>query len=102
MTQTTWKPHAQHGKLSSKERDNLPESAFAFPKQRKQPMTDASHVKNALARFDQVDEVSDAERDAAFENIKAAAKHFGVEIAETNWKDLGKKNPHTKKNPAHK
>ncbi|MFC3107290.1 DUF6582 domain-containing protein [Undibacterium arcticum] len=100
MTQTTWKPHAQHGELSSKDRDHLPESAFAFPKQRKEPMTDASHVKNALSRFDQVDDVSDAERDAAFENIKAAAKHFGVEITETNWKDLGKK-PHTK-NPAHK
>jgi len=100
MTQTTWKPHAQHGELSSKERDHLPESAFAFPKQRKEPMTDASHVRNALARFDQVDAVSDVERDAAFENIKAAAKHFGVEMTEMNWKELGKK-PHTK-NHSHK
>jgi hypothetical protein len=100
MTQTTWKPHAQHGELSSKDRDHLPESAFAFPKLRKEPMTDASHVRNALSRFDQVDGVSDVERDIAFENIKAAAKHFGVEMTETSWKELGKK-PHAR-NPSHK
>jgi hypothetical protein len=100
MSQTTWKPHAQHGELSSKDRDHLPESAFAFPKQRKEPMTNSSHVRNALARFDQVDGVSDAERDNAFENIKAAAKHFGVEMTETSWKELGN-HPHTK-NHSHK
>lgn len=88
MTQTTWKPHPHHGELSSKERDHLPENAFAFPTQRKEPMTDAVHVRNALSRFNQVHDVSDAERDAAFQNIKAAAKHFGVEITETHWKDL--------------
>ncbi|PFH07805.1 hypothetical protein BCF11_0145 [Collimonas sp. PA-H2] len=100
MSQTTWKPHAQHGELSSKDRDHLPESAFAFPKQRKEPMTNSSHVRSALAQFDQVDDVSDGERDIAFENIKAAAKHFGVEMTETSWKELGK-NPHTK-NHSHK
>ena len=50
---TTWAPHDEHGKLSTAERDHLPESVFAFPKQRKEPLTDASHVRNALARFDQ-------------------------------------------------
>src|SRR5437870_10925442 len=92
---TTWKPHTEHGELSSKERDDLPDSVFAFPKQRKEPLTDASHVKNALARFDQVEGVSDAEREQAFANIKKAAEHYGVEIEEDNWKQLGKK-PHTK------
>ena len=58
-------------------------------------MTDASHVRNALARFDQVDDVSDAERDAAFANIKKAATHYGVEIEESDWRQLGKR-PHTK------
>ena len=37
----TWKPHTEHGSLSEKERDELPESVFAFPKQRKEPLTEA-------------------------------------------------------------
>lgn len=96
---TTWKLHAEHGELSTKEKDALPASAFAFPNQRKEPLTDAAHVKNALARFDQVRDVSDAERDVAFANIKAAAAHYGIEVEESDWHDLGKK-PHTP-NPAH-
>ena len=94
-TKATWKPHTEHGALSSKERDELPESVFAFPKQRKEPLTDAAHVKNALARFDQVEGVSDAERDQAFANIKVAARHFGVDVKDTNWHELEKR-PHTK------
>ncbi|OLB79391.1 MAG: hypothetical protein AUI14_10565 [Actinobacteria bacterium 13_2_20CM_2_71_6] len=96
---TTWKPHEEHGQLSSKERRELPESAYAFPRRRKEPLTDAGHVRNALARFDQVQDVSDNERDQAFANIKAAAKHYDVEVAETDWRQLGKR-PHTK-NSAH-
>ncbi len=95
----TWQPHQEHGKLSTHDRHELPDSAYAFPKERKEPMTDASHVQNALARFDQVKGVSDSERDQAFANIRAAAKHFKVEIEEKSWHDLGKK-PHTH-NPAH-
>jgi hypothetical protein len=86
----TWKPRTQHGDLSTKEREELPESSFAFPKQMKEPLTDATHVRNALARFDQVEDVSDADRDLAFENIKAAAKHYDIEINETDWRQLGK------------
>ncbi len=96
---TTWKSYTKHGELDSKERDELPDSVFAFPKQRKEPLTDASHVKNALARFDQVEDVSDKDRDLAFANIKKAAEHYGVNVEEENWHQLGKK-PHTK-NPAH-
>ena len=96
---TTWKPHTEHGDLSEKDRKGLPDSAYAFPKQRKEPLTDASHVKNALARFDQVEGVSDADRDLAFANIKKAAEHYGISIEERSWRDLGK-HPHTK-NPAH-
>jgi hypothetical protein len=92
----TWKPHEEHGKLSTKEKNDLPESVFAFPKERKEPMTDASHVRNALARFDQVKGVSDEERDQAFANIRKAAKHYEVEISESDWHELGKK-PHTHK-----
>lgn len=99
MSKTTWKPHEEHGDLSTKEKNDLPESVFAFPKKRKEPITDASHVKSALARFDQVKGVSDEERDQAFANIKKAAKHYDVDIEEDDWHDLGKK-PKTK-NPSH-
>lgn len=64
---------------------------LAFPKQKKEPMTDASHVRNAMARFDQVKDVSDADRDLAFANIKKAAKHFDIEMNEKSWKEFGKK-----------
>jgi len=95
----TWKPHTEHGELSTADRKQLPESVYAFPNARKEPLTDASHVRNAMARFDQVKGVSDEERDQAFANIQAAAKHFGVDMAEQHWRDFGK-HPHTK-NPAH-
>ena len=67
----------------------LRDSAYAFPKQRKEPLTDAQHVRNAVARFDQVMDVSDSDRALAFANIKKAAKHYGVNLAETSWHDLG-------------
>ena len=79
MANTTWKPHTEHGELSTKDRENLPDSVYAFPKQRKEPLTDASHVRNALARFDQVEGVSDEARELAFANIRKAAEHYGVE-----------------------
>ena len=90
MTGTTWKHYLRHGELDTKEREELPESVYAFPKQRKEPLTDAEHVRNALARFDQVKEVSDRERDLAFANILKAARHFDVTIEEENWHQLGR------------
>jgi low affinity Fe/Cu permease len=99
MTTATWKPFSKHGDLDSKDRKELPDSVYAFPKQRKEPMTDAEHVRNAMARFDQVQDVSDEEREQAFQNIKKAAKHFGIDMEEDNWRQLGKK-PHTH-NSAH-
>jgi uncharacterized protein DUF6582 len=84
---TTWKPHEKHGDLT--ERSDLPDSVFAFPKQRKEPLTDASHVRNAIARFDQTVGVSDEDRELAFSNIKTAAEHYGVDMPERNWKELG-------------
>ena len=99
MAKATWEAHTEHGKLASEDREKLPDSAYAFPKQRKEPMTDASHVRSALARFDQVKDVSDADRDEAWANIKKAARHYNVEVEEDSWRDLGKK-PHTK-NPSH-
>jgi len=84
----TWKPYEKHGELT--QRSDLPSSVFAFPKERKEPMTDGRHVRNALARFDQVEGVSDEERDQAFANIKKAARHYGVEVTARSWRDLGK------------
>jgi hypothetical protein len=85
---TTWKPHTEHGDLTT--RSDLPESVFAFPQQRKEPLTDASHVRDALARFDQVEGVSDSDRDLAFANIKEAARYYGVDVHENNWRELGR------------
>jgi hypothetical protein len=87
---TTWKPHEKHGQLDAGDRNSLPDTAFAFPDKRKEPLTDASHVRNALARFDQVRDVTDAERDQAFANIKKAATHYDVEVTESRWQELGK------------
>jgi hypothetical protein len=91
MAKTTWKPHTESGELTTKEKNDLPDSVFAFPKQRKEPITDAEHVRNALARFNQVKGVSDADREVAFANIKKAAQHYGINVEEETWQQLGKK-----------
>ncbi|HTU69477.1 MAG TPA: DUF6582 domain-containing protein [Candidatus Baltobacteraceae bacterium] len=84
---TTWEPHEKHGPLTMQ--SDLPDSVFAFPKQRKEPLTDAQHVRNAVARFDQVTGVSDDDRALAFANIEAAATYYGVDLSETSWQELG-------------
>jgi hypothetical protein len=68
---------------------DLPDSVYAFPKQRKEPLTDARHVRNAIARLDQVEGVSAAERERAFANIRKAAEYYGVELSETSAADVG-------------
>jgi hypothetical protein len=67
--------------LSEKQRDELPDSAFAFPKQRKEPLIDAEHVRNAAARFNQVDGVSAEDKRAAMRRIERAARKFGIELS---------------------
>ncbi len=74
--------------LSTAEKDRLADSEFAFPRERKEPLTDARHVRNAIARFDQVEGVSDAERDQAWQRILAAAKRYDVDVSESSWRDL--------------
>jgi len=85
-TTATWEPHTKHGELTTE--SDLPDSVFAFPKQRKEPLTDAEHVRNAVARFDQVEDVSDDDRDLAFANIQKAAHHYDVTLSETDWHEL--------------
>jgi hypothetical protein len=80
-------------KLDSDDRNEMDKAEFAFPKARKEPLKDAQHVRNAIARFDQVEGVTDAERDEAWKRIKAAAKKFDVDISEKSWHELGR-HPH--------
>jgi hypothetical protein len=74
-------------KLTAKARDTVADRSFAFPAQRKEPLENESHVRNAIARFDQVAGVTDAERDSAWQRILVAAKKFGVEVHESSWRD---------------
>jgi hypothetical protein len=76
--------------LSTRQRDRMPAERFAFPKKRKEPLNDARHVRNAVARFDQVEGVSDQERDAAWRRIRAAARRYGVHIEARGWRSLMK------------
>jgi len=80
-------PRSDEG-LSTAEKDRLPTEEFAFPTERKEPLSDARHVRNAIARFDQVEGVSDAERDKAWQRILAAARRYGVDVSESSWRDL--------------
>jgi hypothetical protein len=82
-------PHSDQG-MSTADKDKLADREFAFPKERKEPLTDARHVRNAIARFDQVEGVSDAERDQAWKRILAAAKRYDVEVSESDWRELAK------------
>lgn len=75
--------------LKADERNDLEKGQFAFPKERKEPLENASHVRNAIARFNQVKGVSDDERDAAWNRIEAAAKKHGVEVKEKSWREIG-------------
>jgi hypothetical protein len=80
-------PRSREG-LSTAAEDRMPDSDFAFPRQRKEPLIDASHVRNAIARFDQVEGVTDADRDEAWKRIKAAASRCGVKVSESSWQEL--------------
>jgi len=68
-------------KLTSRERDQLPDSAFAYVDskgKRRLPINDEAHVKNALARFAQVRFESEAARDNARKRLLRAAKKYGI------------------------
>lgn len=76
--------------LSTAEENEMSKSEFAFPEQKKEPLSDARHVRNAVARFNQVEGVSDKQRDEAWKRILAAARKYDVEITENDWRDLFK------------
>jgi hypothetical protein len=74
--------------MSRAEENRLGDPEFAFPEARKEPLTDARHVRNAIARFNQVERVTDSERDEAWKRIRAAARKFDVDISESDWREL--------------
>jgi len=78
--------------LAQKQRDKLSDSDFAFPEDRKEPLNDAKHVRNAVARFDQVEGASNKERDAAWRRIQRAAKKHDVELEHKSWREMYKAN----------
>ena len=77
--------------LTEAQREKLDDDKFAFPEQRKEPLENASHVRNAIARFNQVEGVSDDDRDAAWRRIKKAAEKYDVDVKEKSWREIGEK-----------
>jgi hypothetical protein len=75
-------------KIAEASRDHIADENFAFPKERKEPIHDAAHVRNAIARFKQVQGVTEAERDAAWKRIQSAAKKHNVDLKEKDWREL--------------
>jgi class 3 adenylate cyclase len=68
-------------KLSASQRARLPDSAFAYVDsrgRRRLPIHDEAHVKNALARFNQVSFDDDAARERARKRLLNAAKKHGI------------------------
>jgi hypothetical protein len=90
MATTTWKPHEKHGELAAADRNELPDSAYAFPKKRKEPLTDAKHVRNALARFDQVEDVPTPSASRPSPTSRRRPEHYGVDMTERTGTELGK------------
>ncbi|MFW6172954.1 MAG: DUF6582 domain-containing protein [Elusimicrobiota bacterium] len=56
------------------------------PSESKLPIYDAEHVRNAMARFNQIKGVSDAEKSKAKNKIIKAAKKFGIKISDEDFK----------------
>ena len=73
--------------LTPAARARLPSRSFAFPAKRKEPLENASHVRNAIARFGQVQGASVAERNEAWQRIRTAARRFGVHLRNASWRD---------------
>jgi hypothetical protein len=71
--------------LDTKDRDQLRSSQFAYVDKKGEehlPVNDASHVRNAIARFNQTEFETKAAKERARKKILSAAKRFDVEVAE--------------------
>jgi hypothetical protein len=60
------------------------------------PLENARHVRSAIARFNHVTDVTDAERGAAWGRITRAARTFDVHLSEGSWREIGA-HPHGKR-----
>lgn len=67
-------------KLTTKKRKNLKKTSFAIPSDRKYPINDASHARNALSRVSQFGSSSEKAR------VRAAVH--------SKYPNIGKNNPH--------
>jgi hypothetical protein len=71
--------------LTEKKRDKLTKSQFAYVDKEggeHLPIHDASHVRNAIARFNQTHFESKAAAERARKKVLAAAKRFDIEVDE--------------------
>ena len=71
--------------LDTRDREKLRSSQFAYVDAKggeHLPINDASHVRNAMARFNQTEYESKAAKERARKKILSAAKRFGVEVDE--------------------
>jgi hypothetical protein len=71
--------------LDTQDRDKLRSSQFAYVDKKGEehlPINDASHVRNAIARFNQTEFESKAAKERARKKILSAAKRYDVEVAD--------------------
>jgi hypothetical protein len=86
MARTTWEPVSDPDAARSK----LPDSASAFPTVRREPLLDAAHVRNALARSTKFKASATTIRALAFDNIRAAAACYGVHVSDKSRHELAR------------
>lgn len=67
-------------RLSYKAKKSMKAGEYAFPKEKKEPLEDPGHVRDAMARFNQVKGVSPEERKSAKKKIVAKAKADGIKL----------------------
>lgn len=71
--------------LDTQDRDKLRSNQFAYVDKEggeHLPINDESHVRNAMARFNQTDFESKSAKEEARKKIVAAAKKHGIEISD--------------------
>ena len=79
-------------KLSEKDRRKIARKRFCLPQGAQRASCRCTSCQEAVARFDQVEDVTNKERDEAWKRIQKAAKKFDVELEEKDWRDLFKRN----------
>ena len=71
--------------LKEKQRKSMNKDVFAYVDENGEghlPLNDESHVRNAMARFNQTAFPSASAKEGARRKVKAAAKEHGIEVSE--------------------